>query len=516
MQPTAFLRSVVLGLLLWPSVAAEATTEDETSGNLAICLSRDATGLKDEACLGWDVAAGNDGSPGGVLLPQMLSPTNPNNDDNNNNDSVIILNNNDDNGDDSETARARNWKYENGLLRAVSRRGSTPTSSPTGLCLGPTNGFLARSVRNRYELALLDCPPGATTQTSLEENRHMRFLVTLDGRLRSLAPVLHPGGTGVDTSAAFPFCVTVPWRDPSGVAYLAPCESGDDDGHQVFGVYGNYSGSFLVPMGPAPECGETVAGLAYQIGLPGATTPSGASIVLTTEATVVVETIDLGTTESLSSASSSPSSGVVAVDARAGLEGPVTALLTLPVENDGGGGNSEERGFAVEASASFVVSREGCATAEGPAAAKKILGRGGCFVSFGIVLACFLFCFFVSAVAEKLCHSRTRTVEGTNDGKTVCMMTEEEERDLDWGLGDDTGDEHRGSGNTSNNGGCPRCASRGCCNKGDTDSETDLDESLRIPGAAPTVATGEACCGESGNAGSDGRLSPSSSFSSNV
>ena len=170
-----------------------------------------------------------------------------------------------------------NWHFQDGLLRAVGTDGFA-----TDFCLGPTLLSLETNAFSPYELVLQDCPynNSAIGRDSITENifdrdtfsierqsgestsavatarsanfeeqnqqeqkqkqeqaqsqqRHMRFIIGGDGRVRSLAPVFDPNSPKKDLVAEQPFCVTADMDAER--AYLVPCFEHQDETH----VYNN-------------------------------------------------------------------------------------------------------------------------------------------------------------------------------------------------------------------------------------------------------------------------------------
>jgi len=217
-------------------------------GNLALC-SRTASSAQSRSCLGWiDIPSTAEGTSTGIAVMGEL-PT---------------------------TTESLNWRFEDGLLKAVGSDGFA-----TDRCLGPSKGITSfdTSAFQPYELVLQDCPvdksiknqnifshdtfsdaqrliDGSTSvattravtfkdedqketqseiqKTALDEphHRHMRFLVGGDGRIRSLAPVFDPNSTTPkrDLVAGQQFCVTAGAANDAN-AYLVPCFEHEDETH---------------------------------------------------------------------------------------------------------------------------------------------------------------------------------------------------------------------------------------------------------------------------------------------
>ncbi len=226
--------------------------EQRMPGNVALC-SRTATSTESKSCLGWiegsdETSRASTASAGIAVMKEL-----------------------------STTTDSLNWRFENGLLKAVGSDGFA-----TNRCLGPsmritsfeTNAF------EPYELILQDCPGDsdsakkqnifshdtfssaqrlidestsvATTrsvtfkeedqkqvqneiqETTQEEphHRHMQFLVGGDGRIRSLAPVFDPNSSSPnrDLVVEQQFCVTAGAANDAK-AYLVPCFEHEDETH---------------------------------------------------------------------------------------------------------------------------------------------------------------------------------------------------------------------------------------------------------------------------------------------
>ncbi len=161
------------------------------------------------------------------------------------------------------TEQQLKWRFEEGILRSIGDDGFA-----SSLCLGPKTHTLFSDALAPYELILQTCP-GAINQEQPKENifshhtsasstidsvqvgfeeqqqqalsiqqeseqdkdrlldRHMRFLIGGDGRIRSLARVLdsNTSNTSSDLVAEKPFCLTV----ASSKIYLVPCMDHPDE-----------------------------------------------------------------------------------------------------------------------------------------------------------------------------------------------------------------------------------------------------------------------------------------------
>jgi len=409
------------------------------SGNLALCISKSSNNnIDEEKCLD---------SLDGLLKPLSRAI-------------------NDDNGEET-MARVLNWRYENGLLRAVvdgNRREEQ-------LCLGPTAKALSTKWSKPHEMVLQDCPwernmsPAEREEQNsiLAKTREMRFLITEEGRVQSLAAVFDPE-IGLEETSTNPYCLTIMKDevDVSEKAYLVPCQETDnrdfnqaleaDDEHalwsdvpkpQVFDIYGTYSGSFLMPFRPIWAYKETVE-LAYQVGLPlskkeedshvsakGATSIQ-ISVVISPLTRMIVDVIPLN--------GPTPSGILSFTPVGYKLDDGGQMIVTLLTSN--------EDGVLVRDTASFLVSKVEGPTGQGP---------NGSYKMFILIMGCFVGFFLLSVLAEKIFGNKTRTSEdGSNDGKTVCIFTEEEddfplEDDLKEGVGIHMDKDTDGSSDTNLN-----------------------------------------------------------------
>lgn len=388
---------------------------NETSGNLALCISKSSSNVDAEKCLD---------SMDGVLKPLRRSI-------------------NDGNGEETE-ARVLRWRYENGLLRAV-----VDGNGREELCLGPTAKALSTKWSKPHELILQNCPSDdeniflskhGEQASIIAKTREMRFLITEEGRVQSLAAVFDPE-IGLEETSTNPYCLTMMKQeeDVDEKAYLVPCQETDNryeaEGHallsdvpqhQVFDIYGTYSGSFLMPFRPVWAYKETVE-LAYQIGLPlakkeqdsHASTEEAASIEISMLSPI--DEMGLQNLERMIAdviqLNGPTASGILSfTPVGYKLDGKVIATLRT----------SNEDGVLVRDEASFLVSKAKAAIGKGP---------NGSYLIFILLLGCFVGCFLLSVLAEKLFGNKTRpSGDVSNDGKTVCIFTEEEE---DFPLEDD-------------------------------------------------------------------------------
>jgi hypothetical protein len=187
--------------------------------------------------------------------------------------------------------------------------------------------------------------------------------------------------------------------------------------HQFFDVYGTYSDSFLIPLGFIFDFDENVE-IAYQVGLPGASDGNDETPEPDFEINVVwllhgidhqlldawiVENIPVG---------KSPAGGIVSFDpSDQNVSGSLSAFLRVVDE------------FGSLNEATFIVTNLGGIVGKGP---------NGNYEIFTILLGCLVGCFLLSVVLEKICGKKTRSEDdGTNDGKTVCLETEDQEFPLD-------------------------------------------------------------------------------------
>ena len=380
------------------------------SGNLDLCIDSSSSndGDKERLCL----------TPEGILKPSSS---------------------------DVYDSQSFQFYYDNGLLRSVSEKS-------TGFCLGPTSSALSSKGCKSYELIPLKCPStnNGDDEGNLVESRHMRFLITNEGRVQSLAGVQNPE-TGGDETSTNPFCLTMTKRktDTHERAYLVPCHvkpSETANNHilddflsgekkQIFDVYGTYSGSFLMPLRGIWSTKDPVE-LAFQVGLPseGVGSPSSFDtdaknsnfIEITTlwpvngqaMETRIVDVIPLET---------SLTGGIITLEPFGPnldgfgyqLDGKLTATLKTTE------GEIDE--CLVLNKALFWVSKTmGDSPAKTPTSSYLIF-----IYIFGIFGSCLL----LSVLIETIFAKKTRAEGvGNNDGKTVCMSTEEEEENDDFSL----------------------------------------------------------------------------------
>jgi hypothetical protein len=445
------------------------------SGNLALCISKSSSNnIDEEKCLD--------------SLDGLLQPL-----------SRFI---NDDDGEET-VARVLNWRYENGLLRAV----MDGNGREEQLCLGPTAKALSTKCSKPHEMVLQECPLDESNMSFAEHDerasvlaktREMRFLITEEGRVQSLAAVFDPE-IGLEETSTNPYCLTIMKgeEDVSETAYLVPCQetgnrdvnhaleadeehalSSDVSKHQVFDIYGTYSGSFLMPFRPSWANKETVE-LAYQVGLPLAkkeeeesyASAKGAASI---EISMLINGKDLQNPPEQIIVDVIPLNGPTA----SGIfsftpvgysldEGKVTATLRT----------TNEDGVLLRGKASFWVSK-----IQGP------IGQGsnGSYKMFVLLMGCFVGCFLLSVLAEKIFGNKTRTSgDGSNDGKTVCIFTEEDddfplEDDLEEGGGIHKDNDTDGSSNTDLDE--SRNSTSTMMSIGDSPGDQKVEEHLSKPG----------------------------------
>jgi len=186
-----------------------------------------------------------------------------------------------------------NWRFENGLLRAVNRDGYA-----TDECLGLSQNVttLNGDTVTPYELFLQNCPenamidaenifahdelensiaPSTENEGPIDQALHMRFLIVGDGRIISLAPIR---GENVQS-----FCVTaMKWGDVVYTnAVLAPCLENDETLDLAGVSIGQEQQDFNATVGSSfdpfllhlPSNDKSGVELAYQIGYNGAISP---------------------------------------------------------------------------------------------------------------------------------------------------------------------------------------------------------------------------------------------------
>jgi hypothetical protein len=360
------------------------TTKAERAGNLSLCTSANDK----HNCLG----SSDDGK---VIVLETIS-----------------------NAEEEEEPKL-NWLYEDGFLRP---------SNADHLCLQPTVQVLDEASSEPYELRLTECPlvsNNENKQQSFEEratNRHMRFLVGDSGRVQSLASV-RDGATGEDVIHRTPFCLTLETSDNQ--AYLMPCIESSvqpQTQHQMLDVSGTYSGSFVVPLGFVWGYDDVVP-LAYQIGLPSTTTEEhlGQSPIVELSIPYLVSAV--GSSMVVDVFATNGHSGIVYyAPSDQKVSGPMTATLSTIFQKDDDVAYEITRTSKI----SFFVSPTVAHMDEnnkGIVGDTTRLGNGpnGNYVIFVLVLGCFVGCFLFSVLLEKMCQAKTRTVEESNDGKTVCL-----------------------------------------------------------------------------------------------
>ena len=376
---------------------------------------------------------------------------------------------------DTETP-AMNWRFDNGLLRAV----VAGDEENEDLCLAPASPITTGS-SEPVDLVLWKCPKRNEDEddaddrsVTLARTQEMRFVVTAEGRIVSLAPMVDPVNgrdeTGTTTSL---FCLTLLTGSDYEKVSLAPCEITNEAVHhqQVFEVSGTYSETFLMPLRQTWGYQERVL-IAYQLGLPPSPEKADGALATGSDADadahveismlwpihgsshqtlkpMVVETFPL-------SGSSSTGGGFLwFVPSDHKVDGHMTATLkqrSAVVD--------EDDLWLVRNEVTFTVSKADVPIGKGP---------NGHYVIFVILLGCMLGCFALSILAERICGSRTRAEEdGTNDGKTVCMSVDEDEEDEGFALEDEDDPEQPTADSCSCCGGCPE-------NKAPENNESDED-----------------------------------------
>lgn len=215
---------------------------------------------------------------------------------------------------------ALNWRFENGLLHAVDTNGNV-----SDRCLGPGFTNLDSDHDAPYGLILQDCPQtnnhgnifshesGVSTRTeqvekeySLDDGRHMRFMIAGDGHIQSLAPV--DGRISMDNSG---FCMSSmkfgSVGEPS--VYLVPCRDGRDEQLFTFGAGSSFD-SFLFNWksldGNSMEFG-------YQLGYDGTTSSSNVDVFESLSIKVTSYQDRSFVSESALPGGSSPDSGTLAL-----------------------------------------------------------------------------------------------------------------------------------------------------------------------------------------------------------
>lgn len=385
-------------------------------------------GIETEGCLGWkDINR---------PLDDIMKPT------------ETTINNND---GKVEFERVMNWRYEDGLLRSV-------VDGDAGLCLGPSltsknqlsNEFWAATTLREqtckpYELVLQDCPNGTDLafpqpDNLLADTRHMRFLITEEGRVQSLAPVLDRT-TGKDIMGTTkPYCLTIMkwYNDRINKSYLIPCL--DDNKvqdaetkhimkyvrgpqQQIFDVHGS-SGSFVMPL--QSDWGyQNVVQLAYQNDFSTSLLENNHTIDHYIEITNDQWSMDdtfVGTFEAQAR------SGIISFSpSEFKVDGTMHATMLGRIEG------SEDHYVT---STSFVVVSEATGNDSSNGSSFMISGatdkdsNGSNHLIFAI-LGGLVGCIILLALAGKFFCSKTRgadtctTMDENNDGKTVHTMTKE-------------------------------------------------------------------------------------------
>ncbi len=228
------------------SSSSSSSPQQQLPANLALCTSSQRTSESQVPnCLEWETATSS-----AVVLPTTTES---------------ITNN----------QQQLQWRFEEGLLRSVGDDGFA-----SSLCLGPKTSTLFTNAITPYELVLQTCPgmEGGSDLANPKENifshhasaavnsvqagfeeqqqqalsiqqqeselaeqdedrfldRHMRFLIGGDGRIRSLATVLDSNSSSSssnDLVAEQPFCITAASYSK---AYLVPCMDHHEDETRVY------------------------------------------------------------------------------------------------------------------------------------------------------------------------------------------------------------------------------------------------------------------------------------------
>lgn len=335
------------------------------------------------------------------------------------------------------------WQYDNGLLH-----------SPDGLCLGPTVNVLSAKACEPYELVMQECPsddgydesnPKQDPSWALTDSRHMRFIITAEGKVQSLAGVVNPK-TLKDKSSSNPYCLTMAKEEDDEFlkAYLVPCQPDESSDtittyegsfkgkeheghdhhhhfikeHQAFDVYGTYSESFLMPLKCHWSTKEKVE-LAYQIGLPLSSSEAPASINFIEITTLYPSQGSDFETRVMDVIPLDFSSGIISVEPLGSnldgfgfqLDGKITATLRT-TEGDGDDG-------LVLSEAGFFVSK---------IYGDSVVKAQRSFMVYIYTVGCFVACFLISVLAEKFLAKKVRSEgDGSNDGKTVCMSDQDDD-----------------------------------------------------------------------------------------
>lgn len=167
-------------------------------------------------------------------------------------------------------AKFYKWIYEDGLLKPKNKPDNWlsfaySASAKNGLCLGPKSEQL-RSGKSSYKLFLQHCP------LDHEVARHMRYIMTDDGKVQSLAPVIMEKDVEGDEGAnrklgddgEQKYCMStfaLEGGQKKNGLFLRPCNTEDERVHQELQAYGTVN---TFALGLQDEWGvEDVVKLGY-------------------------------------------------------------------------------------------------------------------------------------------------------------------------------------------------------------------------------------------------------------
>jgi hypothetical protein len=462
-------------------------------GNIALCISSSSSSIGlSEGCLGWIL--GGNGDVVSISTPHYdVSLLEHNYTLFNSNTSIIGQQHDEEEQHSQHQKKTCNWNYENGFLRTSitstndNEDEDENVSSTTDLCLGLSSGvtYLKEKSCSPYELVLQDCPTTITkttttstttddddeTMTLVDTTRHMRFLVTNDGRIQSLAPVLDCYGE--DVMITNPYCLTIN-NNNSNKAYLMPCNDDEEaeeeeeeeekenigtkilmQQQQYFEVYGK-SKPFLMSLQSRWGYKDVVE-LAYHIGVDtadnndnrlkndvvaaanAASAASAASIEITMPLPVdglispLAELTDM-LVDVLKPFNNNETSGIISFvpSDYDGVYGPMAASLMMSTTMTTTTTNEE----IIVAETTFDVANDKnhvkCGTSSGLSSGSMIIDQ---FTAFVTIIGGFIGAFILSVLVEKCFYSKTRanstTTTNDDDEKTECMMMDEDDLELD-------------------------------------------------------------------------------------